>query len=61
MTDAQRAPLGDDVLETVIGRTVKFPDASDAGVPIITFAPEHQAAQAYLRLARELVARGAVA
>ncbi len=53
--------FGDDVLETVIGRTVKFPDASVAGVPIITFAPEHQAAQAYLRLARELVSRGAVA
>ena len=53
--------FGDDVLETVIGRTVKFHDASVAGVPIITFAPEHQAAQAYLRLARELVARGAVA
>lgn len=53
--------FGDDVLETVIGRTVKFPDASVSGVPIIDFAPEHAAAQAYLRLARELVARGAVA
>ena len=53
--------FGDDVLETVIGRTVKFPDASVAGVPIIKFAPEHAAAQAYLRLARELVSRGAVA
>ena len=53
--------FGDDVLETVIGRTVKFPDASVAGVPITVFAPEHAAAQAYLRLARELVARGAVA
>ena len=53
--------FGDDVLETVIGRTVKFPDASVAGVPITKFAPEHPAAQAYLRLARELVARGAVA
>ncbi len=53
--------FGDDVLETVIGRTVKFPDASVAGVPITKFAPEHSAAQAYLRLARELVARGAVA
>jgi chromosome partitioning protein len=53
--------FGDDVLETVIGRTVKFPDASVAGVPITKFAPEHAAAQAYLRLARELVARGAVA
>ncbi|WP_309068454.1 ParA family protein [Microbacterium sp.] len=53
--------FGDDVLETVIGRTVKFPDASVSGVPITEFAPQHPAAQAYLRLARELVARGAVA
>ena len=53
--------FGDDVLETVIGRTVKFPEASVSGVPITEFAPEHAAAQAYLRLARELVARGAVA
>ncbi|WP_460774347.1 ParA family protein [Microbacterium sp. GXF7504] len=53
--------FGDDVLETVIGRTVKFPDASVSGMPITQFAPEHAAAQAYLRLARELVARGAVA
>ncbi|MFV0372515.1 ParA family protein [Microbacterium sp.] len=53
--------FGDDVLETVIGRTVKFPDASVAGIPITKYAPEHAAAQAYLRLARELVARGAVA
>ena len=38
--------FGDEVLETVIGRTVKFPDASVAGVPITEFAPEHAAAQA---------------
>ncbi|WP_347345252.1 ParA family protein [Microbacterium sp.] len=53
--------FGDEVLETVIGRTVKFPDASVSGIPITEYAPEHPAAQAYLRLARELVARGAVA
>jgi len=53
--------FGDKVFETVIGRTVKFPDASVAGQPITEYAPEHPAAQAYLRLARELVARGAVA
>ena len=53
--------FGDDVLETVIGRTVKFPDASVSGKPITEYAPEHAAAQAYLRLARELIARGAVA
>ena len=53
--------FGDLVFTTVINRTVKFPDASVSGVPITQFAPEHAAAQAYLRLARELVARGAVA
>ena len=53
--------FGDRVLETVIGRTVKFPDASVAGAPITTFAPEHSAAEAYRQLARELIARGAVA
>ncbi len=53
--------FGSQVLETVIGRTVKFPDASVAAQPITTFAPEHAAAHAYLQLARELVARGAVA
>ncbi|WP_110590400.1 ParA family protein [Microbacterium suaedae] len=53
--------FGEKVFETVIGRTVKFPDASVSGVPIIEYAPQHDAAQAYLRLARELVHRGAVA
>ena len=53
--------FGDRVFETVIGRTVKFPDASVAGTPITTFAPEHQAAEAYRQLARELISRGAVA
>jgi len=53
--------FGDSVLETVIGRTVKFPDASVAGVPITEFAPEHAAAKAYKQAARELIQRGAVA
>jgi chromosome partitioning protein len=53
--------FGTDALETVIGRTVKFPDASVAGTPITEFAPSHPAAEAYRSLARELVFRGAVA
>ena len=53
--------FGDRVLETVISRTVKFPDASVAATPITQFAPEHPAAEAYRQLARELVFRGAVA
>ncbi len=53
--------FGPSVFETVIGRTVKFPDASVAGAPITSFAPEHSAAEAYRQLARELIHRGAVA
>jgi chromosome partitioning protein len=53
--------FGDRVLETVISRTVKFPDASVAALPITRFAPEHHAALAYRQLARELIARGVVA
>ncbi|MET0991591.1 MAG: ParA family protein [Lacisediminihabitans sp.] len=53
--------FGDRVFETVIGRTVKFPDASVSGTPIIQFAPDHAASQAYRGLARELIFRGAVA
>ena len=53
--------FGDRVFETVIGRTVKFPDASVAAEPITTYAPTHGGAAAYRQLARELVARGGAA
>ncbi|GMA31187.1 chromosome partitioning protein ParA [Litorihabitans aurantiacus] len=53
--------FGDDVFTTVIGRTIKFPDASVATEPITSYAPSHAGAVAYRRLARELVARGDVA
>ncbi|MCA5893584.1 AAA family ATPase [Isoptericola sp. NEAU-Y5] len=50
--------FGDTLLHTVIGRTVKFPDASVAAEPITNYAPAHAGAAAYRQLARELVARG---
>ncbi|MFF1528996.1 ParA family protein [Cellulomonas sp. NPDC058312] len=50
--------FGDTLLHTMIGRTVKFPDASVAAEPITTYAPTHPGAHAYRQLARELVARG---
>jgi chromosome partitioning protein len=53
--------FGDRVLETVVGRTVKFPDASVAAVPITEFAPSHAGAHTYRQLARELIHRGAIA
>ncbi len=49
------------VFETAIGRTVKFPDATVARKPITTFAPTSEAAEAYRRVARELVKRGSAA
>lgn len=51
----------DKVFDTVITRTVKFPDASVAAKPILVYAPENPASEAYLQLAREVIQRGAVA
>ena len=53
-----REAFGDQLLYTVIHRTVKFPDSSVAAEPITTYAPNHPGAVAYRQLARELVARG---
>lgn len=50
--------FGERVYQTVIRRTVKFPDASVATEPITTFAPSHPGAEAYRQLAREVIARG---
>ena len=49
----------DKVFDTVIGRTVRFPETSVAGEPIITWAPNHPGAIAYLQLAREVIERTA--
>ena len=53
--------FGDTVFHTVIGRTVKFPDATVAAEPITVYAATHAGAEAYRQLARELIARGDVA
>src|SRR5690606_32391426 len=53
--------FGDKVYDTLISRTIKFPDATIATEPITSYAPNHRGAHAYRRLARELVARGDVA
>ncbi len=50
--------FGDLVYDTQIRRTIKFPDASVASEPITTYAPSHPGAEAYRRLAREVIARG---
>ena len=50
--------FGDQVFDTIVNRTVKFPDATIAALPISEFAPTSDAADYYRTVARELVARG---
>lgn len=49
--------FGDDVYDTVVSRTVKFPETTVAGEPITTYAPTSPAAEAFRTLAREVIAR----
>ena len=53
--------FGDRVFHTVINRTVRFPETTVAGEPITSYASSSVGATAYRDLARELLAREAVA
>ena len=48
---------GDKVFQTVIRRTVKFPDSTVAGEPITAYAGNHPGAEAYRQLAKEVLRR----
>lgn len=52
--------FGDKVFDTVITRTVRFPETSVAGEPITSWAPSSQAAQQYRNLAKEVIERSNV-
>jgi chromosome partitioning protein len=47
--------FGDTVFQTVITRTVRFPETTVAGQPITTWAPTSSGAAAYRDLAKELL------
>ncbi|WP_290220995.1 ParA family protein [Corynebacterium atrinae] len=49
--------FGDQVFDSVITRTVRFPETSVAGEPIITWAPSSQGAEQYRHLALEVLER----
>jgi len=49
--------FGDRVFDSVITRTVRFPETSVAGEPIISWAPSSQGAQQYRNLALEVLER----
>lgn len=52
--------FGDLVFDTVITRTVRFPETSVAGEPITTWAPRSGGADAYRALAREVLYRDSI-
>ena len=49
--------FGDKVYDTIIARTVRFPETTVAGEPIITWAPNSSGATAYRNLAKEVLSR----
>ncbi|MDQ1717288.1 MAG: chromosome partitioning protein [Pseudonocardiales bacterium] len=49
--------FGDKVFDTVINRTVRFPETTVAGEPITTWAPNSGGAIAYRELAMEVLSR----
>jgi chromosome partitioning protein len=49
--------FGDQVFDTVISRTVRFPETTVAGEPITSWAPTSAGANAYRSLAREVISR----
>ncbi len=51
--------FGDQVYDSVIARTVKFPETTVAGEPITSYAPTSAAADAFRALAREVLAQDA--
>ncbi len=52
------AHFGDDVLDTVIPRTVAFDYATVAATPLVHFRPDSPGAEAYRNLAQEVISRG---
>ena len=50
------ASFGASLYETVIKRTIKFPEASRAGRTLLQYAKNSEGAQAYRRLAQEVLA-----
>src|SRR3546814_10140141 len=57
VADDVRACLGDLVFSTVIPRTVRLSEAPSHGVPALIYDFRCSGSEAYMRLARELIAR----
>ncbi|MCD6383872.1 MAG: ParA family protein [Thermoplasmata archaeon] len=53
-----RSYFGEKVYKTVIPRNVKLGEAPSFGKPVVLYAPSASGAQAYLELAKEVIAHG---
>jgi chromosome partitioning protein len=49
-----RRDFGDAVLESVIPDTVKFPDSTTPGVPLVVWSPKERGAREYVKAAEEV-------
>lgn len=57
VADDARGFFGDQVFETTIPRNIRISEAPSHGLPVILYDPRSAGAQAYLRLAEEMVRR----
>jgi chromosome partitioning protein len=55
--DDARQNLGDLVFKTMIPRNVRLSEAPSFAMPVIEYDPASKGAEAYLSLARELIAK----
>lgn len=60
VSQAVRQHLGDEqrIFETVVKRSVRFPESAAAGQSILAHSPNSQGAKAYRQIAKELLADG---
>ena len=50
--------FGDEVLKTVIPRSIRLAEAPSYGKPILLYDPRSRGAESYIKLAKELIANG---
>lgn len=60
VSQAVREHLGDEqrIFETVVKRSVRFPESAAAGQSVLAYSPRSQGAAAYRKIAKELMADG---
>ena len=58
VADDLRDFFADEVLKTVIPRSIRLAEAPSYGKPILTYDPRSRGAESYLQLAKEIIANG---